>query len=127
MDALVNWWAIIISAVISVVLGFIWYGPLFGKVWMKHSGITMPEHKPGFGVMIVPIIYSLIGAILAAYMLSVIGGGWVAAFWLWLGFVVPVYLNFKGWEGKSWPFVAVNAGYWLAYLLIAGCLIAYWA
>lgn len=122
----VNWGAILVSGVISVALGFLWYGPLFGKVWMKHSGVTMPEEKPGMSQMMGPIVLSIIGAVLAAYMLSVIGGGWVTAFWLWLGFVIPVYLNSKGWEGKSWTFVAVNAGYWLVYLLIAGCLVAYW-
>jgi hypothetical protein len=126
MESFINWGAIAVSAVISVALGFLWYGPLFGKVWMKHSGIHMPEHKPGLAEMMGPVGLSLIGAVLASYMLSVIGGGWRAAAWLWLGFVVPVYLNFKGWEGKSWPFVFVNAGYWLVYLLIAGAVIGNW-
>ena len=127
MEVAINWWAIIVSMIVSIVLGFVWYGPLFGKIWMKHSGITMPKDKPGMSDMAKPIILSLVGALLASYMLAVIGGGWIMAFWLWLGFVVPVYLNFKGWEGKSWQFVAVNAGYWLAYLLIVGCILASWA
>jgi uncharacterized membrane protein YpjA len=31
----VNWLAVIVCAVLSMVIGFIWYGPLFSKPWVK--------------------------------------------------------------------------------------------
>ena len=119
MEIAVNWMGVVVAAVLSVVLGFIWYGPLFGKVWMKHSGVNMPDHKPSASEMAKPMFLSFIGAGIAAYVLSMVGASYSGAFWLWLGLVIPVYVNIKAWEMKSWTFVAVNTGYWLVYLLIA--------
>ncbi len=132
----INFWAIIISMVLSVVLGFLWYGPLFGKQWMTLSGIKMPDQKPGMDAMIKPIILSLIGAFLMSFVLSFsitfgnsyvgitgIAGGLTCAFFNWLGFVVPTYLNFTGWEGKSWTLFFINTGYWLVFLLLSSIAI----
>jgi hypothetical protein len=124
-----NWWAIIICMVSSVVLGFIWYGPLFGKKWMALSNIQMPADKPGFSVMIRPIILSLVGAFFMSYVLSLgvpaqVGAGLLAGLAGWLGFVAPVYLNFAGWENKPWALFFINGGYWLVLMLIMGAVIA---
>ena len=132
-------WAIIISMVVSVILGFIWYGPLFGKQWMKLSGIAMPDPKPSMKVMIKPIILSLVGSLLMSCVLSTsiafhnvfysnyfalgYGAAYLRAFLLWLGFVVPIYFNFSGWENKPWTLFFINVGYWLVFLLISSAVI----
>lgn len=137
MPSFINIWALIISAILSVVIGFIWYGPLFGKKWMALSGIKMPEgQKPSMGMMSKPMILSIIGAILMAftlsssiafhnvfYVVSGYGAAWALAFLLWLGFIVPVHLNSTGWEGKSWTLFFINTGYWLVFLLISASVI----
>lgn len=123
---------------LSVILGFIWYGPLFGKTWMKLSGMMMPDEKPGFATMIKPMILSFIGAILMSFVLassiafhdafygtSGIGSALSIAVLMWLGFIVPVYLNFSGWEGKPGKLFWINAGYWLVYLLLVAALISF--
>ena len=38
-----NWLAIIVSTVFSMVLGFIWYGPLFDTAWMKLVGLKKED------------------------------------------------------------------------------------
>jgi hypothetical protein len=134
---LINYWSIVINMVISVVLGFIWYGPLFGKKWMELSGIKMPDQKPSASVMVKPIILSLIGAFFLNYALSVsiafhnayyvtagIPTALAFAFLLWLGFIIPPYLNLSGWEGKPWTLFFINTCYWLVYLLISAAIIA---
>ena len=136
MSSLINVWAIVLSMILSIVLGFIWYGPLFGKKWMALSGIKMPEQKPGFGIMIKPIIISLIGALLLSAVLSFsiafhnfyyatsgVGTALAYAFVLWLGFIVPPVLNTTGWEGKSWTLFCINTGYWLVFMLISAAII----
>ena len=40
-----NWLAILLAAVSAFVLGGLWYGPLFGKAWMKYSGMTEERAK----------------------------------------------------------------------------------
>ncbi len=120
----------------SVLLGFIWYGPLFGKKWMALSNIHMPEEKPSFSVMIKPIILSFIGSALMTFTLasSIVfhdafyqTAGLVSAlgmaFLLWLGFIVPVYFNFAGWEGKSWTLFFINTGYWFVFLALSATVI----
>lgn len=134
MEVITNWWAVLVCMVASVMIGFVWYGPLFGKVWMKESGITMPDKTPS---MKKPIVMSLIGAFLMAYILNNgltfgnayiagIPAGMLGAFWYWVGFVVPVQLSFVAWEGKSWKLFCIQAGYWLVLLLVMGGILAGW-
>ena len=123
-----------------MVLGFIWYGPLFGKKWMALSGITMPDTKPSFAAMLQPMGASLVGAFLmssvlsfsiafhnAYYSTSGIMTDLSFAFVLWLGFIVPAYLNFVAWERKSWAITLINTGYWLVFLSISAALISLFA
>jgi hypothetical protein len=127
---------ILISMVISVVLGFIWYGPLFGKAWVKLSGIKVPKKKPCFKDMLPAIIISLVGALFLslcltfsiAYASFIMGRSGVimgiqAAFWNWLGFMVPLQLAFVAWEGKPWKLFGIHAGYWLAFILLSGIIL----
>lgn len=121
METAVNWVAVAVSMVAAVGIGFLWYGPLFGKMWMKESGIHMPDKTPN---MTKPIVISLVGALFLAYVMSVKGAGLENAFWYWLGFVAPVMLSFVAWEGKSWKLFAIQGGYWLVTLLVSGVVIA---
>ncbi len=134
----INYWALLVSIVVSVPLGMLWYGPLFGKPWMKLSGITMPEVKPSMSVMIKPVIISLIGALFLAfsiansisigktlYHLSGLTVGLQVAFFNWLGYVVPVNLSFVAWEGKSWKLFFIHTGYWLVLLGIMGLIFTF--
>ncbi len=137
MTVVVNYLDILISLVAAVLVGFVWYGPLFGKKWMALSGIKMPDQKPGFSVMLKPIIISLVGAFLMSYTLahslafgnaflgtSGIGNGLQAAFWNWLGFIVPVNLSFVAWEGRPWALFFIHSMYWLVLLAIMGIVMS---
>lgn len=128
---------IIGSMILSVVLGFLWYGPLFGKQWMKLSGIVMPDKKPSFTAMLKPMLLSLIGAFFLSFGLASVTAfhnaywqvtGFRAdlsfALFLWLAFIVPPYLNLKSWDGKSWTLFSINTGYWFVFLLLSASLLA---
>ncbi len=44
----INWIAIFVSALTTLVTGFIWYSPaLFGNVWKREAGLTDEELKNG--------------------------------------------------------------------------------
>lgn len=133
---MVNIWAILISMILSVILGFIWYGPLFGKQWMQLSGINMPSEKPSTSVMVKPMIISFVGAILMSYVLTYLisfhngfyqTSGYMSAIlmgvFVWIGLIVPVYLNFLGWEGRPKTLFFINSGYWLVFIIIASAVI----
>lgn len=38
-----NYIAITLSAVVYFVLGSVWFGPLFGKSWLKLAGLSLTE------------------------------------------------------------------------------------
>jgi hypothetical protein len=38
-----NYLAILVATLATFVVGFLWYGPLFGKAWMAENGFTKEE------------------------------------------------------------------------------------
>lgn len=121
---------IALSLVFSTILGFLWYGPLFGTAWMKHAGIKMPDSKPTFVMMAPSLSLSLLGTLFLSFTLmsmiefhsayfgvSGLGTNLSLAFFLWVGFIVPVHLNQIAWEQRSWTLFAINVGQWLVLML----------
>jgi len=137
----INWWALVVTTVVSVVIGSLWYGPIFGKAWMKSTGISMPEVMTpdmkkmmyrSYALVIVGSLimnYVLLHSITfgAAYLnITGITAGLQAAFWSWLGFIAPVTLGSVLWESRPWKYWFITAGYYLVVLLINGAILASW-
>jgi hypothetical protein len=135
-----NYLAIIIAVVAHFILGFLWYTPLFGKIWAKELGIKMEEgQKPPTSLLIRGMIFNLIGNFFMAFVfyhniavwnpvtwgLASDGGSpaayaLTASIFTWLGFFLPVDLNAVAWEGKSWKLFFINTSYhFLSLLLVA--------
>ena len=120
-----------------MVVGSIWYGPLFGKKWLKLSGISQADmqkaQKKGMGKT---YAIAFVGALLMSYVFAVshifastylgvsgLAAGFTCAFFTWLGFIAPVTLGPVLWEGKPWKLWALNAGYYLVVLLVISIII----
>lgn len=78
-----NFYAILVAAISTLLVGFVWYGPLFGKAWMAETGFTEEELKKGsmvkiFGLTFVfSIFLAMIMQILCIHQfgpLGMIGG-----------------------------------------------------
>ncbi len=139
MQPPINLLAVLAAAIANMIIGALWYGPLFGRKWMGLIGITPEEMKT---MSMTPVKAMLIGFILTLVMAYVLAhnivfgsaylemsgatAGMQGAFWNWLGFVVPVTAGVWLWEGKSWKLWALNAGYYLVALLVAGAIIGAW-
>ncbi|MCA1819860.1 MAG: DUF1761 domain-containing protein, partial [Halobacteriales archaeon] len=145
-----NWLGFALAIVANMVLGFIWYAAWSptGKVWMRHQGMD-PHNMPKMSgaQMAVPMLLMVVGSVLmmfvfahtngvyldsfrntatggmAGYRLSVMDGI-MGGFFTWLGFIVPLNLNQVAFERKPWSLFAVNTGYYLVTLVLAGILIA---
>ena len=53
-----NWIAVFVSALATLVVGFIWYNPkVFGTVWMKETGLTQEELAKGNMLKIFGLTY----------------------------------------------------------------------
>jgi hypothetical protein len=128
----VNWWAIVVAAVVKFAIGAIWYAPLFGRQWRALQGI--PEGSPQTGLvqaMVVQIIGDLIMAYILArfighYGMTGVGGGLFIAFMAWLGFVATIMVGSIFYEKKPPQLIAINAGYQLVGILAMGAILGVW-
>jgi len=137
----INLLTVIGAAAAAIVLGFLWYGPVFGKKWMQESGLTEDKMNAAkakgmgktYAIMVVSTIimsYVLAHSLLFAntYLnTSGVSAGLQAGFWNWLGYVAPVSLGAVLWDGKSWIYWFITAGYYLVSLLVMGVILALWA
>jgi len=131
----INLAAVVGAAVASMVVGFVWYGPLFGKKWMKLSGVSMKDIESKKAGMPKTYAMAFVAALVTAYVLALfvdyteaktIMGGAVTGFWLWLGFIATTELGSVLWEGKPKQLYLLNAAHGLVALLVMGAILAVW-
>jgi uncharacterized protein DUF1761 len=67
MKHLVNWWAILVSAIVFFLFGWLWYDVLFGKAWLAALGLTQAQQTAMGGGTAYPFILSLVMAFFCAY------------------------------------------------------------
>ena len=132
----VNWFPVIVASVVSFIIGWLWYGPLFGKTWMKLNKIDMKNidanKKKGMGKM---MILSFIGTLITASVLYIligntgvsgIGEGIMLSFWLWLGFLASTtLLGSVLWDNKPWGLFVLNGAYWFVNLIVISLVLTY--
>lgn len=139
----INWLALVAAAILPLVTGFLWYGPLFGKAWMKESGMTEEKAKS----MNPAKTYGL--AVVMAFLIAfalwpevMLGGaptdphgteGYMtfkhgAFHGALMGFLIalPVLATNALFEQKSFKYVSINAGYWIVTMALMAGIINSW-
>jgi hypothetical protein len=127
-----NWLAIIVATISTFAIGSLWYSKLmFGKRWMKESGVTEESARkrnpiiifgPAFVLMLVAAFFlalfigSEADASFGAFAGLMAGIGWVATF------LAITYL----FEGRSMVLFLINAGYCIVTLTIMGLILGAW-
>lgn len=130
----INHLATIVAAIVSIVIGFIWYSPgVFGTAWMKAAGIKMPKGKKkgmakGFvGMIIVSLVLAYVLSIFIDYgQAATLTEGLMIGFWVWLGFMATTQIGVVLWENKPGKLFVINTGFSLVELLVMGAIIATW-
>lgn len=134
-----NWLAILVAAISTMVVGFLWYSPLlFAKPWMREMGYD-PNDKakvqemqkgagPAYGGSFVA---SLLSAFTLALILHGLGTrdlhlGITASFHIWLGFVATVQFTGALFMKQSMKLFAINTGYQLVCYLVMGAILVAW-
>jgi hypothetical protein len=139
-----NWLAILVSALIPLIIGSIWYHPkAFGTVWMNATGITEDKLKSmsPAKAYIVALIFSVV---LSFYLyINVLTGGpddmrhgqeiymtfkHGAAHGAFLGLfvVLPVLATNAIFEMKSAKYIFINVFYWIVSLALMGGTLNGW-
>ena len=121
-----------------MILGSIWYGPLFGKKWMELEGKTEEELKAGFNPMKsygVTFVFALLMAYVLTHVLGAFSdaygetgamAGIQGGFWIWLGFVVTIGWQQVAFSGQNLTLWIINSLYNLVALASMGALLGSW-
>jgi len=135
----VNYWAVAVGAVLSMVIGAIWYGPLFGKKWAEILGADMsdPETKKKMQKTAGPLylaqfIMTLFQVLVLAHLIAdtKLAGGLERSLWIWAAFVIPTLAGAVMWTNESGKLKRsrffIQGGYQLILFVVFGLLLQYW-
>jgi hypothetical protein len=127
----INWWAVIIAAIVKFVIGGIWYMPLFGKQYRALMGVLEGSDMSGLGPA---LAVQLIGDLVMSYILARfiihygtgLGLGILIGFMAWLGFVAAVTIPQRFYERRPWELWAINNAYLLIGMVVMGAILGWW-
>ncbi len=142
-EVTINYFAVLVSAIAVIVVSFVWYGPLFGKAWMRMVGFdkaTPEEMAQGKKKMPMNAFIQFVAALVMAWVMahgiifanafmgtSGAWGGIMVGLMAWLGYVMPVSIGMVLWEGRSWKYWCIVGGNWLVNMAIIGTILGMWA
>ncbi len=136
----INYLLVLALGIFSMVLGALWYGPLFGKVWCRLNNID-PNNKDeikrmqkGMGLVYV------IQFVLTTFMVFVVYvytkpaadvmSGVQGSLWLFAGIVVPVLASALMWTSEpkrhQLKRFFIQAGYLLVLFTVIGVSVQWW-
>jgi Protein of unknown function (DUF1761) len=129
-----NYYAVVLAAVVSFMFGWLWYGVLFSKAWREAAGKTKAELKGGEAMSPVPFVISFIALLIMAWVLAGVLGhlgtgevtlknGVISGAFLWLGFVATTLTVTYAFQGAKRALTFIDAGHWLGVLLLQGAVI----
>ena len=127
----VNYIAVLLCGIANMILGYLWYGPFFGKQWEKLVGLTADKKAKAkktmqqtYGLM---FVMSLLMAYVLFHFIWYAAPGSLTLFiaikiavWLWIGFIGTVSLSkylFSP-DRKSIKLFYIESGYYLVGLII---------
>ena len=128
----INHVAVLICAVMSLVIGFLWWSPfLFQKPWQTETGLSdeqLAKANPAktFGLTFLLawlISYNLaffLGAPETTWQWGTAAGTLTA---VWVAGMFTIIALF---EQRSFKYVAINCGYIFVYFAVAGFILGVW-
>jgi hypothetical protein len=133
----INYWAVILATLSSMVIGSIWYTPkVFGDRWMRLAQVT-PSGRASDAV--VPIVVTLVVSFVTAWVLAgstsiawhFYSGGYlwnalVTSVVLWAGFTAARFITHDAFEGRSTSLTVLNIAHELVTVVVMAVLIGVW-
>lgn len=135
----VNLLAVLVCGVIAMALGFIWYGPLFGKKWAEIIHATpkdLEERKKMQQSAGLLYVIQFILSLFQAYVLAHYIAGWTDAspiensLWIWAAFIMPIVAQGAMWNNDSakvsWARFLIQASYQLVLFIVFALVLGNW-
>ena len=127
---------VLVCAALSLVIGFIWYGPLFGKLWLrviKADDLTLKARaemqKQAKPLYVLQFLITLVQVLVLATLTKGLGGIHTLnyALLVWLSFIMPVLGGTALWNNDSKEIARVRffiqAGYQLVLFVVFGLIL----
>lgn len=135
----VNYLAVGVGAVSSMVVGFIWYGPIFGKKWVELIGVNLDDkeqlkamQKSAGPLYMIQFIMTLFQVLVLSHLIADTTrvSGLERALWIWAAFVIPTLAGAIMWTNEKtklrWQRFLIQGGYQLIMFIIYGLLLQLW-
>ncbi|HEX5798348.1 MAG TPA: DUF1761 domain-containing protein [Candidatus Saccharimonadales bacterium] len=130
----VSWLAIFLATLAAMVIGSIWYGPLFGKQWMKAVGLKKKDLQGGsWWPMVAMVGLALAQAVILAHFIAYASNfyfdfdGWVVGvltgLWAFAGFIAPVLISNTMFSKGSTELLKINLSNQFVTLLVMGVIL----
>ena len=132
----VNYLAVLVCAVLSMAIGFAWYGPLFGGPWgaitgwTKEKAMTLPQSRMmvsyGLAFIAAFVIATVLAWVLQATGADGVGDGLTTAVVLWIGLTGATIGVNMVFERRPLSLFGIEAGYHLVALLVYSIVLSLW-
>ncbi len=132
----INYPAVIVAAIIHFMIGGLWYGAIFGNLFLRIIGWTPEQQEQivsqtNWTVYLMAFVCSFVLAYILAHFVQYTKAtnaldGMQTGFWLWLGFVATTQLPTVIFEQRKLGLYLLNVGYQLVACLICGAVLAVW-
>lgn len=123
-----NYFVLAGAVIASFIFGSLWYGPIFGKMWSDLVGRKQETSAPEPWVIIGTLIGTIFTTFVLAYFQDIYKPycSYGAAFFIWLGFYLPVLFGAVAWEGKPWNLLFLNGAYYFLNLQLISAILSFW-
>ncbi|MGZ0712105.1 DUF1761 domain-containing protein (plasmid) [Coraliomargarita sp. W4R53] len=133
----INYWAVILATLSTMIVGSIWYTPkVFGNRWMKLADVD-PYRAGASAVM--PIVVTVLVSFITAWVLAgattiawhFYGGGYLLAalgtgIILWAGFTAARFITHDAFEGRPTSLTVLNIAHELVTVVVMAVIIGVW-
>lgn len=131
----VNYWAVVIATISTMIVGSVWYTPkVFGNYWMRVAKVDMEDRNA-----VIPIITTLIVSFISAWVLAMatqvawmaLGGSYLlvallTGILLWAGFTAARFITHDAFEGRPAGLTILNIAHELVTIVIMALIIGVW-
>lgn len=133
-EVYINWLAVLLAGLSSMVIGSIWYAkPVYGNLWIKLAKIDENKmKKSGVRPFVIAVAMSLLAAYVLAhvsalanafYDIAPLSAALSTALWLWAGLSLTTVVVHNVFESRPWRLTFVTAGYQFFLLMAQGLII----
>jgi Protein of unknown function (DUF1761) len=129
----INLIAVLVAVVAGMIVGALWYGPVFGRPWRDAAGLA-PDHKPGNAGLVyggtlvatavtVTILAGLASVVAIGLEFALLPAALLTAIAVWLCASFARQLINLLFEGSSPRLFAINTGHDLTVMAVAAVII----